>query len=114
MPPLIHSGLRPQYGTYSAGHEYSAECLAREAELIRQSEAADPESLDFVDLCLLVGIKPSRIRDMLSGVDVHDEIAVDAAIRTGIHRIVPSLDEYAHYFVRHLWRPLETYAEAAE
>jgi hypothetical protein len=117
MPaPLISSGLRPDLGTFSSGHECSSETLAYEAEGFRAAEAVtweQLEAMDFVDLCLFVGVHPKRFREMISGVDVHDEEAVSYAIRAGIHRIAPSLDDYGYLVIRHLCRPLAV-LEAAE
>lgn len=94
--------------------ENSATALVREAEGFRSAEARDPETLDFVDLCVYVGLKPSRIREMVAGVDRHDEIAVDSAIRSGIHKMAPSLDGDAHLFVRHFYLAAPALDMAAE
>lgn len=106
--------MSPNYGTASAGHEYSSECLAAESEGFRAAESRDPEMMDLPDLCLFVGVYPWRIRAMVEGLDRHDEIAIDSAIRTGIHKLMPSLDEYSHLFVRHFYMPAHSFACAAE
>jgi hypothetical protein len=108
---LVNSGMG------HPDHEWSRETMAREAELIRQAEAVtldQLEAMDFVDLCLFVGLKPSRFYDMLKGIDRTDEIDISAAIRNGIHAIAPDLDDHAHLFIRHLYRPVLDMAEAAE
>ena len=105
----------PAFSLISSGmghtdHEWSAETLAREAEGFRAAETRDPETMDLVDLCLFVGIFPKRIRAMVEGIDPHDEIGIDSAIRVGIHNLMPSLDDYAHLFVRHFYVPAQALA----
>lgn len=60
------------------------------------------EALDLIDLCCVADIMPGLIHGMIKGLDRSDEIAIDAAIRVGIHRFNPALDDYAHLFIRQL------------
>lgn len=101
-------------GLETTGSRFSADALAREAQGFRVADAVDPETLDFIGLCLLVDIKPSRFHAMVAGLDKHDEVAIDSALRTGIHRMAPSIDGYAHLFVKHFCLPAHSFAEAAE
>lgn len=69
---------------------------------------------DYLDVCVEIGLPPRELWSAIKGRDRHDEIAIDSAIRDGIHRFNPALDNYACLFVRHFYRPVQLYAEAAE
>lgn len=63
--------------------------------------------LDFIDLCVEVGIRPSVIKAMVAGVDQSDELALDYLIRTGLHNLGAHLDDMAHLFIKALYEPRE-------
>jgi len=96
MPPPIHPGLRPQYGTYSAGHEYSSDCLAREAEGFRAAEAEVPTDFDGLAKWLGYG-KPGTLKKAIR--DLTDRADIIAALTAAGVDYADNSDRLASAFI---------------
>lgn len=97
---------------------YGQHTTASDLDMIERSEdrlanLIESGKAELLDVCTYFGIRPSVIREMVAGLDKHDEITISAAIVSGIHRVAPSLDDCAHWFVGAVYVPVSL-AMAAE
>jgi len=104
-PSLINSGLSvgTRFADESTYHEYSAETMDREAELIRQSEAAFAERfaaglVGFTELCREAGMPHRQIKACRDAIGLSvDRREVFAALASTLPSDIVRAGSVSHY-----------------